>query len=77
MIREPVRVWDSIHRITCPSLVVKIKRSPLLDRETAKKMVATLPNGRLAELDDSYHHAMLDNPTGLVAVLREFVEDLK
>ncbi len=77
MIREPSRVWKSLHRIACPALIVRITRSPLLDREVAAKMVAQLANGRLAEIDDSYHHVMLDNPTALIEVIRNFVVDLK
>ena len=77
MIREPSRVWNSLHRIICPALIVKISKSPLLDREVARKMVAEFPNARLAEVDDSYHHVMLDNPTALIEVIRVFVNDLK
>jgi esterase len=77
MIREPSRVWKSLHRIACPALIVKMTRSPLLDREVAMKMVAQLPNARLAEVEDSYHHVMLDNPTRLIEVIREFVDRLK
>lgn len=77
MIREPVRVWDSLGQIKCPSLVVKILKSPLLDIEVARQMVAAMPDARLAVLDDSYHHAMLDNPAGLIAVLRDFLADLQ
>ena len=77
MIREPSRVWKSLHRITCPALIVKITKSPLLDREVAKKMVAQFPNARLAEVDDSYHHVMLDNPTALIEVIQKFVGEFK
>jgi esterase len=77
MTREPSTVWKSLHRIACPALIVKITRSPLLDREVAKKMVAQFPNARLAEVDDSYHHVMLDNPTALIEVIKDFVRDLK
>jgi pimeloyl-ACP methyl ester carboxylesterase len=56
---------------------VKITKSPLLDREVARKMVAQFPNGRLAEVDDSYHHVMLDNPTALIEVIKDFVRDLR
>ena len=75
--RDPSRVWDSLHRIACPSLVVKISKSPVLDRKNAKKMVAALPNARLVEIDDSYHHAMLDNPVAVIATLSDFFKDLK
>jgi esterase len=77
MVREPSRVWKSLHRIACPALIVKITKSPLLDREVAKKMVAQFPKGRLAEVDDSYHHVMLDNPAGLIEVIRTFVNEFK
>lgn len=75
--RKPSRVWDQLDRIVCPTLVVKIVKSPLLDREVAHKMVATIPNAKFAELDDSYHHAMLDNPTALIAILRQFFNGLE
>jgi pimeloyl-ACP methyl ester carboxylesterase len=77
MIREPSRVWKSLHRIACPALIVKMTKSPLLDREVAKKMVAQFPHARLAEVDHSYHHVMLDNPTALIEVIKDFVRDLK
>ncbi len=77
MIREPSRVWKSLNRIACPALIVKLTRSPLLELEVAKKMIGQLKNGRLVELDDSYHHVMLDNPTGLIEVIRAFVGELK
>ncbi len=77
MVREPLRVWKSLHKINCPALLVKITLSPLLERETALKMVAKMPQARFAELADSYHHAMLDNPAGLIALLRDFLKDLK
>ncbi len=77
MIREPSRVWQSLHKIACPALIVKITKSPLLDREVAKKMVAQLANAQLAEVGDSYHHVMLDNPTALIEVIRDFVDGLK
>jgi len=57
--------------------VVKISKSPVLERENAKKMVAAMPNARLVEIDDSYHHAMLDNPVAVIATLSDFFKDLK
>lgn len=77
LVREPLSVWDGLHHITCPALVVKIKKSPLLASDAAQKMVAALPKGRYAEIDNAYHHVMLDNPAALIAVLREFFSYLK
>jgi pimeloyl-ACP methyl ester carboxylesterase len=76
MIREPLDIWDDLAKITCPALFVKIRKSPLVDIETARKMVAMMPKGQLAEIDDSYHHVMFDNPTALVATLTEFLRDI-
>jgi pimeloyl-ACP methyl ester carboxylesterase len=77
MIREPLTVWESLHRITCPALLIKITRSPLLRVDQARKMVGAMPQGQLAQIDDSYHHVMLDNPRALIATMREFLTALK
>jgi pimeloyl-ACP methyl ester carboxylesterase len=77
MIREPLTVWDSLHRITCPALLIKITKSPLLSIDLARKMVKAMPKGSLAQIDDSYHHVMFDNPRGLIAVMREYLATLK
>ena len=77
MIRRPSRVWRSLSNIKCPTLIVKITKSPVLDREAAKKMTKKIPDARLVEIDDSYHHVMLDNPAGLIAALKDFVKDFR
>ncbi|HEY6393785.1 MAG TPA: alpha/beta hydrolase [Candidatus Binataceae bacterium] len=76
MFREPLKIWDSLPNIKCPALIVKIRKSPLLDIEEARKMVQALPHGRLVEIDDSYHHVMFDNPGELIAALKEFASGL-
>ncbi len=77
MIRDPIDLWHELANITCPALIVKVVRSPVLDREIARKVVAMMPRGRLAEIDDSYHHVTFDNPAALVAALEDFLRDLK
>lgn len=77
LIRDPVAMWDRIPRITCPALVLKIRRSPVLAIEVARQMVQRLPRGSYAEIDDSYHHVMFDNPTALIARLKEFFATLQ
>ncbi|HVN63284.1 MAG TPA: alpha/beta hydrolase, partial [Candidatus Binataceae bacterium] len=76
LIREPLRVWDLLPKIECPALVVRIPQSPVLTRDDADKMVSALPHGRLAEIANSYHHVMLDNPDALIAVLKDFFKEL-
>ncbi|MGH7863429.1 MAG: alpha/beta fold hydrolase [Candidatus Binataceae bacterium] len=77
LIREPLDLGPILPRLSCPALIIKVKESPVLDIDTARKMVSAVARGRLAELDNSFHHAMLDNPEGLVALLRDFFDTLK
>ena len=74
--REPVQVWDQLSQITCPVLIVKVTKSPILDINAARQMVATLPKGSLEQIDDSFHHVMLDNPEALIAALKKFTATL-
>jgi pimeloyl-ACP methyl ester carboxylesterase len=77
LVREPLSVWDGLPRISCPALVVKIADSTLMTREAAQQMVTALPKGRYAEIGNSFHHVMLDNPAALIAVMRNFLTGLK
>jgi len=75
-IREPINLGSDLAKITCPALYVKVLKSPFPTLEQAQRMVAMMPRGKLAVLPDSYHHAMFDNPAGLVAILKEFLRDI-
>jgi pimeloyl-ACP methyl ester carboxylesterase len=76
-IREPINIGGDLGNITCPALYVKVLKSQFPDLETARKMVAKMPRGKLAVLENSYHHAMLDNPLALVAIIKEFLRDIE
>jgi len=76
LIREPLQVWDQLPQIECPVLIVKVTRSPVLNLEAARRMVAILPKGSLDEIGDSFHHVMLDNPVALIASLKRFTATL-
>jgi pimeloyl-ACP methyl ester carboxylesterase len=77
MVREPLDMWNDLGKITCPALIVKIKKSFTVDIEVARKMVAKMPKGKLAEVDNAFHHAMLDNPDAVVATLRQFLAEME
>jgi esterase len=77
LIREPLEVWDALPRITCPALIVKVSKSPVLDRGAADRMAAAMRDARVVEIGDSYHHAMLDNPAALIVALKEFLATLR
>ena len=76
LIREPLEVWDQLPQIRCPALIIKVTKSPVLNIDAARRMVAMLPKGSLAEIGNSFHHVMFDNPVALMAALREFTSKL-
>ena len=76
LMREPLQVWDQLSQIKCPALIVKVTQSPVLDIEAARRMIAILPDARLTEIADSFHHVMFDNPVALIAALRSFAAEL-
>ncbi|MEK6206435.1 MAG: alpha/beta hydrolase [Chloroflexota bacterium] len=56
--------WDALRSITSPTLVVHGTRSNVLSEDIARRMVQTLANGRLMELDAG-HNVPLDRPRDL------------
>jgi esterase len=75
LFREPIDGRPLLSQITCPTLIVKAEHSPVLNKEKLDQLCTTLPNGRRAEVADSYHHIMLDNPDGLAQVIGEFLKE--
>lgn len=76
LFREPIDGRPFLGYITCPTLVVRAERSPLLSDKKIDRLVNGLPNGRWSEVKDTYHHVMLDNPDGLVQVVQVFLQSL-
>jgi pimeloyl-ACP methyl ester carboxylesterase len=71
--RDPFDVFDHLPRVVCPTLIVKAALSPMFSREVAQRMAAAAPRASMAEIQDAYHHVMLDNPDGLARVLSGFL----
>jgi pimeloyl-ACP methyl ester carboxylesterase len=76
LIREPISAWKGLGRISCPSLYVRAGSS-VLDRDITDKIAAAIPGCKHVEVTDSFHHIMIDNPEGLIAVLDEFLRTLR
>jgi esterase len=74
--REPVNVFDHLPAVRCPVLVVKAALSPMITPEVGRRMAATARQGSLVEIENAYHHAMLDNPDALVRELSRFLAPL-
>jgi pimeloyl-ACP methyl ester carboxylesterase len=56
--------WDALASIACPTLVVRGTRSNVLSEDVARRMVQTLADGRLMELDAG-HNVPLERPREL------------
>jgi pimeloyl-ACP methyl ester carboxylesterase len=65
------RSWAQLAMITVPTLIVRGARSTYLATETAQRMIATLPDARLIELDAG-HNVQLDQPGPLADAIVAF-----
>lgn len=76
LFRDPVDGRELLSHIRCPTLIVKAENSPVLNHEKLARLCASFPNGRWAEVKNCYHHIMLDNPEGLIAVVQGFLAEV-
>jgi pimeloyl-ACP methyl ester carboxylesterase len=74
--REPIQLDGELERIRCPSLVIKAALSQVLSASFAQRMAARIAHGRMVQLENSNHHALIDNPLGLVAVMVPFLDEV-
>ena len=73
--REPIQLDRELERIRCPVLLIKAAQSPVLSASFARAMAARMAHGRMVQLENSNHHALIDNPSGLVAVMAPFLAE--
>jgi len=68
---ERARNWELLTAVPVPTLIVRGKRSTYLGEETAKRMIETMPDARLLELDAG-HNVQLDQPLALADAVVAF-----
>jgi pimeloyl-ACP methyl ester carboxylesterase len=66
-------LWPHLPNISCPTLIVRGKQSDLLTAEVSQRMMETLPNGTLAEVDRAGHMVFEDNPTDFIAAVKRWL----
>jgi pimeloyl-ACP methyl ester carboxylesterase len=66
-------LWPLLPIITCPTLVVRGKQSDLLSEGVAQRMIQSLPNAKLAEVDRAGHMVFEDNPNDFIAVMKDWL----
>jgi pimeloyl-ACP methyl ester carboxylesterase len=60
--------------IACPTLVVRGAESEMFEADQGEEMAREIPNARLVEIPDAGHWVPLDNPDGVLAALRDFLD---
>ena len=68
-------LWEALRHIRCPTLVLRGEESPVLDEETAARMVSSLPDGRLYVFRGAGHSLPRLRPQEFAQVLRAFLLD--
>ena len=69
----PLDLWPALARIACPTLVVRATETDILDPDIARRMIETLPDGRLVEIERAQHMVFEDNPEDFIAAVRGFL----
>jgi pimeloyl-ACP methyl ester carboxylesterase len=72
--RRPETLWAAVRRITCPTLVVRGSESDLFLEQDAAKLVAALPNARLARVAGAGHTVQGDQPRALAEAIVAFLD---
>jgi pimeloyl-ACP methyl ester carboxylesterase len=71
--REVMDLWAPLGRIACPTLIVRGAESDILSPEIAKRMLASLPDGRLVEIAEAGHSVPGEQPQAFAAAVRSFL----
>lgn len=71
--RKPHDMWPHLSGIRAPTLIVRAGKSGVLTAEMAAAMRAAIPDVRLVEVPDAYHHVTLDQPERFVRAVEGFL----
>jgi pimeloyl-ACP methyl ester carboxylesterase len=71
--REDLDGMPCWERIRIPALLVKGEHSPRISPQIFAEVKARCPQAELAEVANSDHHVMLDNPAGFVHAVNSFL----
>ena len=72
---DTVDLWEPLARISCPTLIVRGAASDILSPDIAKRMLETLPDGRLVEVAGAGHTVPGDQPDAFARAVRAFIEE--
>ncbi|MDA1220333.1 MAG: alpha/beta hydrolase [Chloroflexi bacterium] len=66
-------LWPLLPNISCPTLIVRGKESDLLPPEVAAKMIETLPDASVVEVERAGHMVFEDNPEDFIAAVKRWL----
>ena len=71
---QPAEVmWRLLPQVRCPTLIVRGAASTMLPLDIADQVAAVMPNAHVVSIRDAGHWTGLDNPTGFVQAVRDFL----
>jgi pimeloyl-ACP methyl ester carboxylesterase len=70
------QILEHVHRISCPTLVLRGSRSDVFSDDNAENFAKALPNGHWQKVANAGHTIQGDNPRGLLDVLRPFIAEI-
>ena len=69
------KMWSSLGRIRCPTLILRAAESTVLDRQTGQEMQQRLCCGVLREIAHSHHHLIVERPTKVAKAIGDFLKE--
>lgn len=66
------KIWQALHHLVCPTLVIRGQASAILSQNVAEKMRSTLKQGQLIIIEKAGHAVPLDNPTAFENSIEKF-----
>jgi esterase len=70
------QIQKDLHRITCPTLILRGDRSDVFTDANATKFAESLPHGRWVKVPDAGHTIQGDNPRALLEALGPFISEI-
>lgn len=66
-------LWPALENITCPTLIVRGTETDLLTQETADRMVDTLAQGSMVNIERAGHMVFEDNPSDFIDAVKSWL----
>jgi len=76
-LHPPLDPWSFLPRIRCPALVIRGESSVVMPREAGERATAVLQQGSFVEVNDAWHHVILDDPAAFADAVSRWLADIQ